>query len=413
MLGVYPRKGGCASNSFARFELMHRRRPFLVFGTVALYILGCTAEAAQRVASEPHPTWLWVKDWHSEIGIAGASVEIGPGSMCLGQTKLADVKWTAHYVTGPAGRVKTNGIPQTFSCSVTLGGRALQVVSGSYSPALPGIIPKWAHLRHASEATIWVNMNNRDVEGEDLDYWRTTVDPTRFHAYIQNLDSGELISGVRVTAPPSGIVATSDANGLFTLEVPASYRKGKSPPTATVTLVFSKPGYCRFEYRQLVLNPGVNSLDIFLEEGTGTVVRKNRSLSNRGGWVGDEFLMLGESAGEESDGAHGEVFLLDIEPSSYQGGWMKCTRRGAKAVVKGRNLKSVEIYWYSTGTGMGLYPPGKAGPMRKVKTSPQEDTWELELPDLMTTDFWAQAIDVNGKTIKSMDLGNVGCNIEH
>ena len=72
------------------------------------------------------------------------------------------------------------------------------------------------------------------------DYWSTTGDPTRFRAYIQDLDAGQLISGVGVTALRSGITAISDAKGLFTLEVQASYRKSKTPPTAVETLVFSK-----------------------------------------------------------------------------------------------------------------------------------------------------------------------------
>jgi hypothetical protein len=52
--------------------------------------------------------------------------------------------------------------------------------------------------------------------------------------------------------------------------------------------------------------------------------------------------------------------------------------------------------------------PGSIGKMKRVRDSPQEDTWELPLPSVMTTNFWAQAIDANGQTIKSMDLGNVG-----
>lgn len=55
--------------------------------------------------------------------------------------------------------------------------------------------------------------------------------------------------------------------------------------------------------------------------------------------------------------------------------------------------------------------PGSAGQMNKVRTSQQDDTWELPLPDVMTTNFWAQAIDTNGKTIRSMDLGNVAYGI--
>jgi hypothetical protein len=80
-------------------------------------------------------------------------------------------------------------------------------------------------------------------------------------------------------------------------------------------------------------------------------------------------------------------------------------------ILKGRNLRSVEVFFYSTGTGIGEMGPRSAGKMKKVRTSPQEDTWELPLPDVMTTNFWAQAIDANGKTIKSMDLGNVAYGI--
>jgi hypothetical protein len=46
--------------------------------------------------------------------------------------------------------------------------------------------------------------------------------------------------------------------------------------------------------------------------------------------------------------------------------------------------------------------------MTKVNTSPMGDTWEIELPDLMTTDFWAPGIDAHGDVVKSMNLGNVG-----
>jgi MFS family permease len=41
--------------------------------------------------------------------------------------------------------------------------------------------------------------------------------------------------------------------------------------------------------------------------------------------------------------------------------------------------------------------PGSIGQMKRVRASPQEDTWELPLPSVMTTNFWAQAIDTNGK----------------
>jgi len=303
------------------------------------------------------------------------------------------------------------GLPKQFSCRVTLNGQELQVVSAGVE-IRPWTGPKWAHLEHASQTTISVDSDNRVVEGVELDYWETTNDPTQFRSYIQDLDTGQLISGVKVTALYSGITSTSDASGLFTLEIPASCRKGKTPPAATETLIFSKPGCRRFEYRDLILNPGVNPLEVFLEKGSGTVVRKNRSIHN-GGTPEDQFFTFEGSARQAPNDNRGEIISLEIEPSAYEGGWIMCKQRGAKAVVKGRNLKSVEIFWYSTGTGIGLMPPAKAGPMKKVRTSPQGDTWELEVPDLMATNFWAQGIDANGKTVKSMDLGNVGWNVEH
>jgi hypothetical protein len=49
--------------------------------------------------------------------------------------------------------------------------------------------------------------------------------------------------------------------------------------------------------------------------------------------------------------------------------------------------------------------------MRKVSSSGGEDTWEIEMPDLMATNFWAQGIDGDGKVVKSMDLGGVSWDI--
>jgi hypothetical protein len=147
-------------------------------------------------------------------------------------------------------------------------------------------------------------------------------------------------------------------------------------------------------------------LSIRLEKGTGTVVRRNRSLSN-GEY--DSFTFAGK-ARELPDGYAGQIDSFEIEPSIYDGGWT-LAQRGAKVLLKGRKLKSVEILSYPTGTGLGEAGPYSVGQMKKLRTSPQEDTWELPLPDVMTTSFWAQAIDTNGKTIKSMDLGNVAYGI--
>jgi hypothetical protein len=150
----------------------------------------------------------------------------------------------------------------------------------------------------------------------------------------------------------------------------------------------------------------VNQLSIRLERGTGTVVHRNRSLSN-GEY--DSFTFAGE-ARELPDGYAGEIVSFEIEPSIFDGRWT-LFQRGAKAILKGRKLNSVEVFFYSTGTGIGEMGPGSAGHMKKLRTSPQEDTWELPVPDVMTTNFWAQAIDANGKTIKSMDLANVAYGI--
>jgi len=220
------------------------------------------------------------------------------------------------------------------------------------------------------------------------------------------VEDAELLSDVTITAVRSGISTTTDQNGLFTLNIPALFWKSVSPAGAMETLVFSKPGYRRYENRNLLLTPGVRWVDTLMEKGSGTVVRKN---GGRGGMTTDEFFELKAGEHEKINPKKGKILSLNIEPATYEGGWIMCTERGAKAVVKPRDLKSVDIFWYST--GMGEMPPAKAGPMRKVGTSADGDTWEVAMPDLMATNFWAQGTDVNGKTVKSMDLGNVGWDI--
>lgn len=378
--------------------------------TVCAFTLASRSASAQARDSRQAPTWLWVVDEETELGIAGAWVDTGPGRACLGRTDAGAVNWSAHFKMGPAGRILTYGLPDQFSCRVTLNGKVLKVVSiGRGSRKWTG--PRWLHLKNAPQTTIEVRTSDKEEEPVELDYWSTTNDPTRFMAYIQDLDTGQLIPDVKVKALRSGLAATSDSNGLFTLNVPASYRKGKTPPVALETLVFSKPGYNGYEYRDLVLNPGIVPLTIYLEKGTGTVVRRNRSVSN-GGIPDVEFVPAKETRQKARGSSRGEITSIYIAPSVVEGGWIMCTQSGAKAVVKGRNLKSVSIYWYSTGTGIGEMPPAHLGPMKKVSTSPQGDTWEIELPDLMTTDFWAEGTDVNGNTVKSMNLGNVSWHIK-
>jgi hypothetical protein len=54
------------------------------------------------------------------------------------------------------------------------------------------------------------------------------------------------------------------------------------------------------------------------------------------------------------------------------------------------------------------YPQGKLLG-NATSLSSQRDTWTLQMPrSIMATNFWAEAKDAGGQTIKSQDLGNVG-----
>jgi len=137
------------------------------------------------------------------------------------------------------------------------------------------------------------------------------------------------------------------------------------------------------------------------------VVRENRSAHNLGD-TSDEFFEVKEGQRKVTNKKAGKILSLTIAPATYEGGWILCTENGAKAIVKSRNLKSVDILWYTTGTGIGEMPPAKAGPMKKVSSSRDGDIWEIEMPDLTATNFWARGTDLSGHTVKSMDLGNIG-----
>ncbi len=363
--------------------------------------------SAQTQPSAGEPVFLWVIDQNTGLGLSEASVAIGPGTACVGLTNPVIPNWTAHYVTDAAGRVSLPSLPAEFSCRVELNGRVREVVSAGSVQVGPRSGPKWMALQHASEVSLTVEVTPLATE-DDLNYWEHTSDPAQFRAYIEDLDTGQLLSGVTISALQSGVSTTSDSNGLFTLNVPARYWKGVSPPGAMDTLVFSKPGYRRYEYRNVILHPGLRLLDIYLGRGGGTVVRKS---GGRGGMTPDEFFEFEEGEREKPDPHKGEILSLNIEPATYEANWIMCTMRGAKAIIKARNVKSLDIFWYSTGTGIGEMPPGKAGPMKRVRTSPAGDTWEIEMPDLMATNLWAQGTDLAGNTVKSMDLGNVSWDV--
>ena len=378
------------------------RRPPLLSVIVFAAIATVFAADTKRNSSADKPRWLWVKDYYTGLGIAHASVDIASGNKCLGQTKFAEVNWTAHYVTDAAGRVLVHGLPDKLSCRVMVNGQQLNVFTYGVEFRHDTKLPAWTRLRAFTTSIFTMPEADRNRTAPDH-YWESN-DPTQFRSYIQDPDTAELISGARITALPSGITATSDANGLFTLEVPASYRKGKFPAMATQTLVFSKPGYETLEYRQLVLQPGIRPLDIFLPKGTGTLVRTNGSI-HAGNLYEDKFDSYPGKAPEHAPRGSGEMISFEITPWTYDGGWITCGK-DARAIVKARNLTKVGIGWVPTGTGV---TDSVDIAMTKVSTSPEGDTWEAPLSQIMSTHFSAGGTDSRGKGVASMDLGNVGC----
>src|SRR3989338_10916869 len=73
----------------------------------------------------------------------------------------------------------------------------------------------------------------------------------------------------------------------------------------------------------------------------------------------------------------GAILSFAIEPSAQAQGWIMY-RDNAKAVLKAKNLKSAEVRYFSTGTG--ITESSLAGKMNKVSESPDGDIWELKLP---------------------------------
>src|ERR1700679_1324284 len=180
-----------------------------------LLISACLSAAAGNpaTADSKQARWLWVKDYYSGLGVAGASVDIAPGDKCLGQTNSADVKWAAHYVTDAAGRVLVHGLPEKFSCQVTVNGQQLNVFSYGSEFRQERRLPSWIQSRVFTSTISTMPEADRDRTTPEH-YWETN-DPTLFRSYIQDPDTGDLIANVKVTALPSGITTTSDANGLF------------------------------------------------------------------------------------------------------------------------------------------------------------------------------------------------------
>ena len=162
-----------------------------------------------RAGSSPEKAFLWVIDEGTGLGIPGAAVDIGPGKVCVGKPDNAWVSWTAHYVTGSAGRVESPPFFDWFSCRVTVNGKQLFVVSAGGLRARSSRGPKWLALQHASEMVLTVQLTPTKTE-DDLHYWEHTNDPAQFRAYVEDSNDGTLLSDVTITAAHSGISTTTD-----------------------------------------------------------------------------------------------------------------------------------------------------------------------------------------------------------
>jgi hypothetical protein len=376
------------------------KKPIRGFRSLLVLVFGFAYPLSTPLfaAADHRPTWLWVQDDNTHIGIADASVDIWPEG---------DRNAVAHYKTGRAGRVLIDGVPARFECRVSLNQLDLPVestsqeLSGSFPPAQAAVLRRVLSEK-VRQTIIYVKKEKTEGSYED---WNS-ITPTIFRAYVQDQNARELLSGVEVKAIRSGITTHTDPDGLVTVEIPASFRTGKTPSIATETLGFSKRGYKNFEYRQLVLHPGLNSLDILLTKGTGSVVRKNMTLTNAENLFKDEFVEFRGALRAIPNGYAGEIISLEIVPSVYEGGWIMYGR-DANAVVHARNMKDIVISWTPTGTGVTT--PVTEGKMKKVKSSSDGDVWELELSDqIMSTSFEADGTDTKNRSVRSIDLGNVG-----
>lgn len=111
---------------------------------------------------------------------------------------------------------------------------------------------------------------------------------------------------------------------------------------------------------------------------------------------------------------YGVEIFFTIEPSHKVNGWTAYNyKKGAVAKIFGENLKSVEIYQFPTGTGIGEEYPGGILVGKAISLSSQKDTWALQMPEgLRTTSFWIKIELLDGRKIdglyeEGLDLGNV------
>ena len=123
------------------------------------------------------------------------------------------------------------------------------------------------------------------------------------------------------------------------------------------------------------------------------------------GIIGGYFLYIKEKDTSGTQQQKGTILQFSIQPSTKVGNQTRYNS-GAKAIVYGRNLLSVDVYEipYRSGSMKGLL----VGHMTRGASSESGDTWELILPDgIVAVDFWAEGIDATGATVKSEDLREV------
>jgi hypothetical protein len=104
----------------------------------------------------------------------------------------------------------------------------------------------------------------------------------------------------------------------------------------------------------------------------------------------------------------GKITSILIQPAYDQDGWL-VYEQGAVVKVVGENLQSVEIKYWSTGTGVGEEYPNGQSLGQAISLSSLQGLWMLPLPKgpFTATNIWAEGKDLQGNIIKSEDLGNV------
>src|SRR6266568_1221380 len=154
---------------------------FISFGGIAL---------ARTPAAHQKPTWLWVMDANTNIGIVGRIRDSHKGG---------EPGWTAHYKTGRAGRVLVDRrLPNRLLFRVTLNGRELPVEPGSREGDVPYPGAAEKVLR------VMINVRSGTTTHHGGGEWSSSS-PTLFRAYVQDKEARQLLSEVEIKAIFSGV----------------------------------------------------------------------------------------------------------------------------------------------------------------------------------------------------------------